>query len=183
MNTENNEPVLFVPNAKTHGKEEKPLLISPTGKGTRGWDNFGGGHFGASRTKTVKGEKVRYKHKGTDFISDPGQIIKSPIDGMLVRLAVPYLGSRFSGVVIENNDIRVKMLYLNVYTYLMGKTVKQGDVIGFDQHIARKYTTETRKMTNHVHLEVEWINPERLLKGDETCCETDGCESCQSSSS
>jgi len=174
--------VVFVPDAGTTGKGVNvALLISPTGKGVRGWDDFGAGHFGASRKKKIKGETVRYGHKGSDFISEPGQIIKSPIDGTIVRMASPYAGSRFSGVVIESKDIRVKIFYLSTYSYLLGKEVKQGDVIGTDQHIAKGYTTKTKTMINHVHLEVEWINPEKLLKGDKLCCEEASCESCPSS--
>ena len=131
-------------------------MISPTGQGVRS-DRMGDGHFGASR------DGGKRSHNGTDFICTPGQQVAAPIDGVIVRAARPYADdANYSGVVIENGQMSIKMFYLEPDLDLMGSLVNQGDPIGRAQDIAAKYGGG---MTPHVHLQVDRVDPELLLEG------------------
>lgn len=131
-------------------------IYNPTGKVVRDSDDFGSGKFGASRGSRV--------HKGTDFISDPGQPIYSPIHGRIVREAKPYANDlAWSGVLIVGEHITIKMFYVKVEKNLIGEMVSTGQVIGTAQNIASKYSKGGKTMKNHVHLQIERVNPEKLL--------------------
>jgi len=129
-------------------------IISPTGLGIRS-DSGGDGHYGASRRK---GDK-KYKHKGTDFICQDGQVVQAPIAGEVVRIARPYIDHpEYSGLVIDGGWIRVKMFYLEPYDHLIATEVWQGKSIGIAQNIGELY----KGVTPHIHLEIVNIskNPE-----------------------
>jgi hypothetical protein len=136
-------------------------MISPTGKGIRGHDKWGGGFFGASR------DGGKRKHEGADFISETGQQVVMPLDGTIVRVARPYADdNRYSGCLIRTPEYpEVKMFYFEPLQGLIGKKAKRGCVIGFAQNVAARYP----RITNHVHLEVHGqdgkaINPATLLE-------------------
>ena len=130
-------------------------MISPTGQGVRS-DSMGDGHFGASRDGGTR------LHNGTDFICNPGQEVASPIDGKIVRVAKPYANdSNYSGVAIENGQMSIQMFYLEPYSDLIGKLVRQGDPIGTAQDIAAKYGGV---MVPHIHLQVDRVDPELLME-------------------
>jgi murein DD-endopeptidase MepM/ murein hydrolase activator NlpD len=122
-------------------------MISPTSRGIRDNDKWGSGRYGASR-----GDR---KHKGTDYICRPGQEIKSPINGKIVRESKPYPGS-FSGLLIKGNHLTIKMFYFMPFDALIGERVQKGQLIGTAQDISKKYPG----MIPHIHLEVISVDPE-----------------------
>lgn len=125
-------------------------MISPTGKSVRGADKFGLGKYGASRGGQ--------KHKGTDYICESDQSVYAPISGVVEREARPYPSGEYSGLVIRNNILTIKMFYLEPYYSLIGKKVEMGQVIGTAQAISGRHSG----ITEHIHLEVESIDPEFL---------------------
>lgn len=64
----------------------KPTFSHPTGKGVRGKDKYGEGHFGASRSSDGK----KRSHNGTDFIATPNQDIYAVINGSITKIGYPY---------------------------------------------------------------------------------------------
>ena len=123
-------------------------MISPTGLGIRS-DSAGNGMFGAKRGRRL--------HKGTDFICKPGQIVVAPISGRVIRIAKPYANAPFSGLVIKNKIITIKMFYFNPQVNIVGMSVVQGQNIGLAQDIAAHYPDSG--MTPHIHLQVDAVDP------------------------
>lgn len=123
----------------------------------RGCDPSGCGNFGASR-----GDRT---HQGIDIVVKEGDVIKSPIDGEVIRYPFPYSGDiNYKGILIRNKDYEVKIFYINPNAPV-GKILK-GQKIGNAQNIAKKYPSSP--MTNHIHLEVRdnkgnLINPTNLF--------------------
>jgi murein DD-endopeptidase MepM/ murein hydrolase activator NlpD len=134
------------------------IIANPTGGEVR-VDAGGDGHYGASRTKTVNGKTARYAHRGTDFSGTPGQPVKAPIGGVIKRKAKPYSIGEYSGCLIVGKKGMCKMFYLEPNPDLIGKPVRQGDVIGVMQDISKKYAG----VTPHIHVEFPEFNPEILL--------------------
>lgn len=123
----------------------------------RGCDASGCGSFGSHRAGHI--------HEGVDLTVIENEPVYSPIDGVVVRFPFPYGDDlRYKGILIKNKDLEVKIFYVNA-TVKAGTTVKQGDIIGKAQNVAKKYS---KPMTNHIHIEVRnnkgiIINPETLL--------------------
>jgi len=113
-------------------------------------DGAGQGHYGAAR-----GDR---KHKGVDLECIPGQPVCSPIEGKIVRVAYPYEDTKkYSGVVVENGKIRVKLFYLHPIMKKIGKQVHAGDHIGTAQDITKRYPDA--EMIPHIHLEIDSVDP------------------------
>jgi len=128
-------------------------IISPTGLGIRN-DSMGFGYYGAPRGSRM--------HKGTDFLCIPGQDVVCPIpSGKIIREARPYIYERYSGCLIQGHKIAIKMFYLDIWAHLIGKTIKQGEVIGIAQDISKKYGTD---MKPHIHLSIVGLDPQTLMK-------------------
>jgi len=125
-------------------------MISPTGKGVRN-DAKGFGNYGAKRGSR--------KHKGVDYLCEPGQDIVAPISGMVERIAYPYADKSYSGLVIAGPYMTVKLFYFEVVTNV-GLYVERGDTIGLAQDISQRYGG--LPMLPHIHLEVVSIDPEAL---------------------
>lgn len=123
----------------------------------RGSDAHGSGDFGAPRGT--------HTHEGVDIVVKEGDIIKSPIDGEVIRYPFPYSGDiNYKGILIRNKDFEVKIFYLNP-TAPIGKILK-GQKIGNAQNIAKRYPS--KPMINHIHLEVRdnkgnILNPTKLF--------------------
>ena len=130
-------------------------LISPTGKSVRLMDSFGSGLFNAPRGKE--------KHNGIDFICEPGQVIVSPVDGIVIRQAFPYSDKNYSGVLLGNDSLSLKMFYFIPDKKILGKRVKQGDRLGIAQDISKRYSSKDRKMIPHIHLQIECLDPTVLM--------------------
>lgn len=107
-------------------------------------DSKGDGHFNASR-----GDRA---HNGLDLVVTPGETIYSPIAGKVVRYAAPYENdSRYSGVVVQNEQYLVKLFYLSPIQVKPGQQVARGQALGVAQKISTKYGAG---MVDHVHVEV-----------------------------
>ena len=131
-------------------------MISPTGRNEiRQPDNHGQGYYGAKR-----GDR---KHKGIDLVCSPGQVIFSPITGVVIREAKPYAGMEYSGLLIQGTNIEIKMFYFEPDPRFFGREstqhVQAGQPVGIAQKISDRYTG----MTDHIHLQIESIDPELLL--------------------
>ncbi|MEQ9106858.1 MAG: hypothetical protein RLO04_05280 [Limnobacter sp.] len=80
---------------------------------------------------------------------------------------------RFKGLVIEGvgryEGYSVKLFYLDPMKGILGRTVKQGEVIGAAQDLTIKYSG----ITNHIHFEITFkgtqIDPSRFLEKEESC--------------
>jgi murein DD-endopeptidase MepM/ murein hydrolase activator NlpD len=119
---------------------------------TRLCDAFGCGYFGASRGTR--------SHNGIDIVTNPNQVINSPINGTVTRFPFPY-GSdlSYTGIQIENNDYLVKIFYVTP-TVKVNTKVTQGQQIAISQNIAAKYGSG---MTNHVHIEAYTKKTNKLI--------------------
>jgi len=143
-------------------KKKKTIIGScgnPTGLGIRN-DAGGKGYYGAPRSRKLANGKIqRYLHKGTDYKCVPGQIVRSPMTGIIVRIARPYVQGEFSGLVIAAKRLTLKMFYLQPFPQLIGKVVKIGEEIGLAQDIGKKYPL----VTPHIHVEVVRCDPEIFI--------------------
>lgn len=121
-------------------------MISPTGLGIRN-DEMGQGHWGAPR-----GDRI---HKGVDFKSVSGQEVIAPFDLTIERISRPNV-SYLSGIAFKNEYSKGNMWYFTPDVSLIGKEVKQGEVIGHAQALREYYGP---KMTNHIHFQFSEIDP------------------------
>lgn len=125
-------------------------------------DAAGDGHFGAKRGSR--------EHEGVDLLVEKGDNILAPEDGLLKRAAYPYVGDMtYSGFVfIGDSGKEYKAFYLKPVWDLIGKRVKDGDVIGTAQAISERYPQSSMK--DHVHIEIRenntLLNPEEILTFD-----------------
>ena len=130
-------------------------MTPPTPHGIRS-DAMGDGHFGSRRGSRT--------HRGTDYNTHLDDPVVSPINGLVVRKASAS-GGPYSGLLIRNSEMEVKMFYFEPDFYLIGSYVAEGDVIGRAQDISKKYGP---KMKPHIHLQVkrmEYVDPELLMEG------------------
>ncbi len=128
-------------------------MISPTGKGIRGFDGHGRGAYGAPRGGRM--------HRGVDFICDPGQTVVCPIDAArVIRESRPYKEGDYSGILIKNEVVTIQMFYLLPTEGIYGRQVQQGSVLGVAQDISCKYDG----MIPHIHLRILDIDPELFLR-------------------
>ncbi len=124
-------------------------MINPTGGNIRD-DPAGSGRYGAPRGAR--------RHRGLDLIARPGQPVKAPVDGLLVRQARPYADDReLSGVVLRGRRVTLKLFYLHPDLGLVGKHVRAGDIIGTAQDVTRRYPGSG--MLPHIHMEVILCDP------------------------
>ena len=116
-------------------------------------DSGGSGDYGAKR-----GDRI---HKGTDFLVVPGEKVFAPISGFVSRIAYPYTDTKaYSGLIIENSEIRVKMFYFLPFPTVIGQEVELGQEIGIAQDISKRYGGGMRP---HIHLEIDHMNPMLLI--------------------
>jgi len=73
-------------------------MINLTGKDIRYADAWGRGHYGASRDGGCR-------HWGVDYLCEPGQQIRAPVSGRIIREARPYAKSDYSGVLIQGETV------------------------------------------------------------------------------
>lgn len=131
-------------------------MISPTKHTVRGQDVWGNGRYGASR-----GDK---RHKGSDFICLPGDEVYAPTKAMVERIAYPYAepykNIMYSGLLLIANDYTIKMFYFEPLKSVLKTTVEEGQLIGHAQAISKRYP----KMIDHIHLQIDSINPEIFIR-------------------
>ena len=137
-------------------------LVSPVRpfRGTRGFDAYGSGTFGASRDGGARA------HLGRDYVALPGDQVVSPIDGIVKRHAKAYPDADLAGLEIEGAGVRAKLLYV-LPCVEPGEKVKAGQVIGTAQDVAsyhEKRSPRPGRMVNHVHCELMvWVDPEDYM--------------------
>lgn len=115
---------------------------------TRVHDKFGSGQYGASRDAGTR------THNGIDIIASPNESIFCPIQGSIVRQAMPYKDDpSYEGVVIEGREewsgYELKIFYMEG---LFSGDANESQKIGFAQNLTKKYPN----ITNHIHLEVRY---------------------------
>ena len=131
-------------------------------------DNWGEGHFGASRGAR--------KHKGQDFYQPPGRIVYCSIPGKVTKIGYPYADDlSFRYVQITDSDgNRQRYFYVepfvgNCRSVVLGQRLAKGDQIGVVQDLTGRYNTPERgPIPNHFHFEVispdgEYIDPINYL--------------------
>lgn len=134
---------------KIKGADMQPITLYNGKQTPRLCDTGGCGNFGARRNRPA-GVGT---HKGQDILCTPGALVTAPFAGKIISLSVPYEDDRrFSGVVLEVNPaLRVKIMYMQPKSGIVGKTVEPGDTLGTCQNISIKYGTA---VPPHLHVEV-----------------------------
>ncbi len=135
------------------------IILNPVPGSTIRNDQAGAGFFHARRRNS---KKEHYLHKGVDLTlpQGTGQDVVSPISGKVRRISTVYSTKPFfSGIVIENPDICVKLFYMKPIKNSLPWFVNQGEIIGFAEDISERYTGASP----HIHLEVSWVSPLLLM--------------------
>ena len=114
----------------------------------RGTDDWGSGAYGASRGK-------KKKHNGVDYACYPGSGIVSRTAGHVTFLGLPYANEHYRYVQVTDHLGRDHRYFYVFPSVLRGEYVEAGQVIGFAQDIASKYSTPQKIMKNHIHYEIK----------------------------
>ena len=121
----------------------------------RGWDKFGGGHFGASRGSRT--------HKGIDYAAPVGSVVLAPVGGVVTKIGYPYADDTSYRYVeiTSGRDRRHRVFYVLPLRLQVGDEVGVGDPIGTAQDLEPRYPG----ITPHIHYEVmtasgSFLNPE-----------------------
>lgn len=111
-------------------------------------DRWGGGHFGAARGNRT--------HQGLDLITEPGEAVRAPIDGRVVRFGYVYAGDNlYRLLILQGEGFDVRLMYVSPSPHLRpGDPVKRGEVVGVSQAISARYGPG---MLDHIHVEVRRI--------------------------
>lgn len=107
-------------------------------------DVHGCGFFGANR-----GER---QHKGVDISMNPGELVMSPISGIVTKVGYPYsddLSYRYVQIHKDGYDFR--LFYVEPLVDV-GETIDFNSVIGYVQNLGSRYPG----ITEHVHLEIKY---------------------------
>ncbi len=120
-------------------------FMNPTGKGVRGHDDYGYGHFGASRDGGGR------SHEGVDYIAEAGQKVVAPISGYVTKIGYAYAGDSHRFVEITNPALKfeARVFYVDP-SVKVGDTVRLGDKIGAMDTLHTRYAG----ITDHVHMEL-----------------------------
>jgi hypothetical protein len=126
-----------------------------TKSGSRGEDgDYGSGQWHAVRTDHI--------HQGLDLKAEAGEIIRSPIDGVVTRDGAAYRKGdpehHYRLIEIRGDGkwegYSIKLLY--VLGFLSGR-VEEGQPVGVAQDLRPRYPANARHkqpITNHIHMEV-----------------------------
>ena len=127
--------------------------MTPPVSGVIRSDSMGDGKFGANRGSRL--------HQGVDLACSVGEGVFAPHSGTVTREVLPYAGdNHFSGLEIASPLFISHILYVIPLDNIIGKTVKQGDLVGMAQDIQRRYG---KKMDRHIHWKL-MINPAMFLE-------------------
>jgi hypothetical protein len=126
-------------------------MLNPTGGKKRKRDAGGSGSYLAGREGKV--------HRGQDYLCTPGQQVVAAIGGRIVRESRPYANDIYSGVVIRNHKMTIKMWYFEPYPCILGRDVCAGQPLGRAQDISKRY----KEVPPHVHLEIDHVDPEIFM--------------------
>lgn len=120
-------------------------FANPTGFEVRAHDDFGYGHFGASRDGGSR------EHEGVDYVGFAGQDVMAPVAGLVTRMGYAYSDGSHKYVEITNaaTGYTARVFYVDA-DVAIGETVALGQKIGTLKTLQTRY----RGITDHVHLEV-----------------------------
>lgn len=133
------------------------VIAKPVKATRRDCDNWGCGHFGASRGSL--------RHRGIDFVAALNDLVFAPIAGVVSRFGIPYSDPKkkyFRYVeIVASDGSQHRIMYVNPSKRLdIGSKVEAGALLGQAQNIAAYY----RGMKNHVHYEIKkdgkYIDPD-----------------------
>ena len=117
-------------------------MIKPVMGGIR-IDPMGHGGFMAPR-----GDRL---HRGLDLVVVPGEPVFSLCNLKFERIAKPDRSGSYSGVMLKNELIWIRMFYIEPDIDLIGHDLYTGKVIGRAQDISKKYGGD---MIPHIHVEM-----------------------------
>ena len=129
----------------------------------------GKGEFLVLRALTDESGKyigARY-HGGVDYATVPGDAIRSPVDGTVLRVTNAYLKDNrgLKAIVVGRELFEFKVLYVDpAMDIKAGTDVKMGEMIGKAQDLAPKFG---KNMPNHVHFTILDRNKKRVAPSQE----------------
>jgi murein DD-endopeptidase MepM/ murein hydrolase activator NlpD len=132
-------------------------MMRPTKSGIVRVDKGGSGHFGAIRSKAGK----KYTHEGVDYSVHEGEEIYAPCTGVLVKHRYPYADLSYDGLQFDASAGQFVIFYCKPIEALVGQVCREGTVIAHAQAISKRYPGSG--VTDHIHFEVQKIDPERLF--------------------
>ena len=120
-------------------------FANPTGFEVRAHDDFGFGHFGASRDGGAR------EHEGVDYVGFAGQDVVAPIAGEVTRMGYAYSDGAHKYVEITNaaTGYTARVFYVDA-AVAIGENVALGQKIGSLKSLQARYPG----ITDHVHLEM-----------------------------
>lgn len=117
-------------------------------------DEEGDGKFASSRGWR--------RHEGVDYEFLPGEIVKSPVDGIVTRLGHAYKNEPYRLIEILSHKGYLLWRFLYVKPLVKaGQKITLDQTIGTAQAISTKYG---KKMKDHVHVEVN-IDVSKIIGG------------------
>jgi RHS repeat-associated protein len=136
--------------------------VNPSGGVLRGMDDFGSGHYGASR------ESGKRSHKGIDITTTPGQNLVSPVTGKAKNFVGNTSGKPMLDITPSNSVHgieQVRILYVNrpksVNAWQSYDVVAGQTSIGTASNLVD--LGYPNGITQHIHLQVriggEWVDP------------------------
>jgi murein DD-endopeptidase MepM/ murein hydrolase activator NlpD len=110
-------------------------FINPTGGKVRGFDDYGFGHYGASRDGGSR------SHAGLDYVATAGQRVLAPLSGYVTKIGYTYVGDTdLRYVEIRNPALRYKARVFYVDPSVdVGQTVRLGDTVGRAHTLQERY--------------------------------------------
>ncbi len=120
-------------------------MISPTGQGIR-VDRSGRGTYLAPRKDGI--------HYANDFLCQVGQeVVAMEDETRILRKAWPHPDTRdLCGLLVQGPTARMKMFNFEPLRNIVGRTVREGTVIGIAQDVSVYY--DDPEMMPHIHVKV-----------------------------
>lgn len=119
------------------------MRYTPIVNPRRNLDAWGDGIFGATRGASL--------HKGRDYQYAVGEEVRSPVDGTVTKIGLPYANDTYRYVeILSSKREAIFRLFYVTPTVTKGQKVISGQRIGFAQDLTRRYNQD---MTNHIHVE------------------------------
>lgn len=125
----------------------KKLNVKSMFNPIRGNDDFGSGHFGASRGNRP--------HLGIDYVTTEGEPIYAPFDMEVTRVSLPYFDtSDYKGIAFSTQIAGVnydgRWWYFVPNSDIIGHSVSKGQLLGYAQSLQGRY----QGITDHTHLQL-----------------------------
>lgn len=121
-------------------------------------DSAGDGRFGARRGSRT--------HRGVDYVCKPGELVYSPVSGVVSKLGFPYGDDlRWRYVEIRDDDKNRHRLFYCRPAVVKHQIVSKGEVVAEADDVTERYPNQG--MTPHIHYELidsmgEYIDPEEF---------------------